>query len=179
MNILVLDMAPLAVQIHVGFAILAIVLGPIALFRKRRDIWHKVIGRMWVLAMFCLAASSFWIHSIRLIGPFSPIHLLSLVTFAGLFFGLRAALQGDVQTHGRTMRALYIQALIGAGIFTFLPGRTMNHLFANGLFGPQIIFAITAAIGLILIAVIWVHPTLSRSLRKARRIPLFIGGSNR
>jgi uncharacterized membrane protein len=179
MNIFVLEMAPMVVQTHVAFAVLAIVLGPIALFRKRRDIWHRITGRLWILAMLCLAGSSFWIHSIRLIGPFSPIHILSIVTLFSLFFGLRAAMRGDALTHGRIMCALYMQALIGAGIFTFLPGRMMNRLFANSLFGPHIVFGLAAAFGAIMIAVIWVHPTLSRSLGSARRIPLFFGGSNR
>jgi uncharacterized membrane protein len=30
--------------------------------------------------MAVVAASSFWIHQMRLVGPFSPIHLLSIFT---------------------------------------------------------------------------------------------------
>ena len=30
--------------------------------------------------MAAVAISSFWIHEIRLVGPFSPIHLLSIFT---------------------------------------------------------------------------------------------------
>ena len=171
MDVTALFAAPIVVQGHVGFAVLATVLGPIALFRKRRDRVHKVTGRIWVLAMLGLVGSSFFIHSIQIIGPFSPIHILSLITLMGLFVALRAVRGGDYVTHGRAMRALYMQALIGAGVFTFLPGRRMNALI--GADNPQTVFAVAAVIGTIAIAVIWFHPMLSRIL--GRRIPLFNG----
>ncbi len=171
MDLTALTDAPIATQGHVGFALLALILGPIALFRKRRDLFHRVAGRVWVLAMLGLSLSSFFIHSIKIIGPFSPIHLLSVTTLIGLFYGFRAALQRNFVAHGRAMRSLYMQALIGAGIFTFLPGRRMNALIKGD--DPQIIFGTAALLGLALIAIIWFHPTLSRAL--GRRIPLFNG----
>ena len=36
--------APFQIQLHVGFAVIAIVLGPIALFRTRRDRIHRITG---------------------------------------------------------------------------------------------------------------------------------------
>lgn len=171
MDITALSMAPIAVQWHVGFAILAVILGPIALFRKRRDAIHKVAGRIWVLAMLGLSGSSFWIQTINLIGPFSPIHILSVVTLIGLFVAVRAIRAGDYLAHGRAMRALYMQALIGAGVFTFLPDRRMNALMGGD--NPQMVFVLATLIGTLAIVVIWFHPTLSRAL--GRRIPLFNG----
>ncbi len=169
MDATALTQAPISVQWHVGFAIMAVFLGPFALFRTRRDWVHKITGRIWVFAMLGASISSFFIHSIGLIGPFSPIHILSVITLIGLFYGVRAARQRNFIAHGRTMRALYIQALIGAGVFTFLPGRRMNALI--GADNPQIVFAFAALIGAVVIAVIWFHPRLSRGL--GRRIPLF------
>lgn len=164
MSITAISEAPLAIQFHVAFALPAALLGPVALLRRRRDLLHRITGRLWILAMLGLAVSSFFVHSIRLIGPFSPIHLLSITTLAGLAYGFRAALRRDFITHGRTMRALYLQALIGAGVFTFLPGRRMNALF--GAENPQLVFWIAASCGLALAALIWFHPTRPR-------IPLF------
>lgn len=172
MDITALTHAPIAVQAHVGFAIMAVFLCPIALFRKKRDLIHKVTGRIWVLAMLGLAGSSFFIHTARTIGPFSPIHILSLVTLMGLFVALRAVRSADYVTHGRAMRALYIQALIGAGVFTFLPGRRMNDLI--GADNPHFAFGAVAMIGAIMIAVVWFHPRLTRVL--GRKIPLFNSG---
>lgn len=171
MDVTALTDAPIAVQAHVGFAALAVILGPIALFRKSRDLIHRGAGRIWVLAMLGLSVTSFFIHSIAMIGPFSPIHILSVTTLIGLFYGFRAARQRNFVAHGRAMRALYMQALIGAGVFTFLPGRRMNALIGGD--NPQAVFATSALIGTIAIAVIWFHPTLSRAL--GRRIPLFNG----
>jgi uncharacterized membrane protein len=143
----------------------------VALFRASRDIWHKVAGRIWVLAMIGLAGSSLFIHEARIIGPFSPIHALSIVTFVGLFMGLRAALRRDFVAHGRAMRALYVQALIIAGVFTFLPGRRMNMLIGGD---PNVVFMAAAAIGVIAGALVWFLPSLRRSLGSGpRRIPLF------
>lgn len=171
MNITALTDAPIAVQWHVTFAILAVMLGPIALFRRQRDMLHRLAGRAWVLAMLGLSISSFFIHSVQIIGPFSPIHILSVTTLIGLFYGIRAALQRDFIAHGRAMRALYMQALIGAGVFTFLPGRRMNALI--GADDPQLVFGAAALIGTAAIALIWFHPTLTGAL--GRRIPLFKG----
>jgi uncharacterized membrane protein len=137
--------APLAIKLHVAFVLPALVLGPVNLFRARRDRWHKLIGRVWVVSMLGLALSSMFIHTIRLIGPFSPIHILSVLTFVGVFRAIHAVRRGDVQSHRRIMRALYAIALIGAGVFTFLPGRRMNLLFVED--APWGIFAVAALVG--------------------------------
>jgi len=44
--------------LHVCAALLALCLGPFALFRTRRDRWHKIAGYVWVLAMIVAAVSS-------------------------------------------------------------------------------------------------------------------------
>jgi uncharacterized membrane protein len=139
--------APLAIKLHVAFVLPALVLGPVNLFRTRRDRWHKRIGRVWVVSMLGLALSSMFIHTIRLIGPFSPIHILSILTFVGVFRAIWAVRRGDVQSHRRIMRALYAIALLGAGVFTFLPGRRMNLLFAGA--EPLLVFAVAALLGVL------------------------------
>ena len=84
--------APLIVQLHVISAVSAVVLGPIALFRRSRDIWHRCAGKLWVGAMFSTAATSFGISAFPVLGPFSPIHVLSLLTIFGLWQGIAATL---------------------------------------------------------------------------------------
>lgn len=79
-----------------------------------------------------VALSSFWIHDIRQIGPFSFIHALSVIVLINLYFGIRAIRLGDIAAHRSSMRWLFYAALIGAGAFTLMPGRDM-HLV---LFGP-------------------------------------------
>lgn len=121
--------APFAVQFHVLCAVTAVVLGPVALLRRSRDIWHRRVGYGWVLTMFGTAVSSFWISDAPLIGPFSPIHGLSVFTVYGLWQGISSARQGNVKAHGANMQALYFWAMGIAGLFTFLPGRRMNTVF--------------------------------------------------
>ena len=64
MDVTALSDAPLAVQCHIGFALPALVLGPIALLRHRRDLVHRLVGRAWVVAMLGLSLSSFFVHSV-------------------------------------------------------------------------------------------------------------------
>jgi len=93
------------------------------------------------------AGSSFWITGFAIIGPFSPIHLLSVLTFLGLWSGLRAAWVGDFQGHAAAMRKMAFWALGIAGALTLLPGRIMHRVllaevemsFATGLIAALMI----------------------------------------
>ena len=40
--------APVYLQLHAATALIALCLGPVALYRKRRNIWHKAIGYVWM-----------------------------------------------------------------------------------------------------------------------------------
>jgi uncharacterized membrane protein len=121
--------APLPIQIHVASAICAVVLGPIVLWRRSRDIWHRRLGYAWVTAMLMTALSSFLISDEPVIGSFSPIHGLSVFTIYGLWQGISAARARDIAAHQGHMRGLYFWAMGVAGLFTFLPGRRMNTVF--------------------------------------------------
>lgn len=124
--------ASLAIQIHTALALCAVVL-TLAIFSIRRGSpAHRILGWSWVVLMTGVALSSFWIFEIRLFGPFSPIHLLSVFVLVQLFSAVRAARTGKVQQHRQTMRGLVFGALVGAGVFTFLPGRTMYQVVLGG-----------------------------------------------
>jgi uncharacterized membrane protein len=136
---------PLVVQAHVVGALLALVLGPLAMLRRRRDFWHKALGYGFVLAMSLTACSAAFIYSLRLIGPFSPIHLLIPLTLYSLWMGVRLARRGEVKAHRAQMASLYWQAIGVAGLFTFLPTRLMNELVFGG--GSWLGFAGVAVVG--------------------------------
>lgn len=121
--------APPHIQIHAISAFLAIIVGPIAILRKRRDRLHKTMGYVWVVSMIVAAASSFLIHSFPLIGPFSPIHLLSILVFWTLWSAISHVRAGRVTEHALAMRSLYWRGLLIAGFLNFLPGRTTNRIF--------------------------------------------------
>ncbi|TIV79071.1 MAG: DUF2306 domain-containing protein, partial [Mesorhizobium sp.] len=87
---------------------------------------HRVMGYAWAALMLVIAVSSFWIQQIRLIGPFSPIHLLSILVLVTAPLAVWYAHTHRVAAHRGAMIKLYVFALIGAGIFTLLPGRIMH-----------------------------------------------------
>ena len=144
--------APPVIQLHAAMAMLALVLGPFALLRRRRDLRHKVLGYAWITAMALTALSSFGIHAMPLIGPFGPIHALSVLTLGSLAYGLRAAIRGNLSAHRKTMQALYLGGLAAAGVFTLWPGRIMNRV----LFGDHAFLAlpVIAALSLVVVAVL-------------------------
>ena len=83
--------------------------------------------------MLFIAASGFWIHEIRLLGLWSPIHLLSILVLVTVPLAVWHAHNHRVKQHRKAMISLYILALIGAGIFTLLPGRVMHEVVFGGV----------------------------------------------
>lgn len=142
-----LDAAPL-VQLHAAGALLSLALGPLVLFRRSRDRWHRIGGYVWIAAMVMTALSSFGIHGFAMVGPFGPIHLLSGFTLVMLALGLRAAIQRRIEAHRRMMQGLYLWSLGVAGLFTLLPGRVMHRV----VFGSDtpLGFALLTALALLI-----------------------------
>ena len=126
-----LDAAP-AIPLHAFAAMGAFVLGIIQLTAPKGTLPHRALGWLWVVLMLVVALSSFWIHEIRLVGPWSPIHLLSIFALAMLVLGVMAARAHNVRRHKITMASIFFGALVIAGLFTFMPGRIMHAV----VFGP-------------------------------------------
>jgi uncharacterized membrane protein len=145
MNFAPLLQASIAIQIHVAAAVAAFALGGFVLFRRKGDRLHRLGGRAWVALMLVVAVSSFFIHTIRLWGMWSPIHLVSIGTMIALGYGVWLIRARNVIGHRNAMRSTYAGSLVVAGIFTFLPGRIMYEVFFEG---PE------PAVGIALMAVI-------------------------
>src|SRR5438105_614195 len=118
--------APPAIQIHAFAAIAAFAVGLVQLIAAKGTIPHRLIGWSWVLLMLIVAVSSLFIHTIRLWGPWSPIHLLSILVLATLPLAVLHARRHDIAQHRMAMLMLFTGALVIAGGFTFLPGRIMH-----------------------------------------------------
>lgn len=121
-----------AVQVHAFAAFAAFGLGAAQLAAPKGTVTHRVMGWLWVGLMGLIAGSSLLIHEIRLVGPWSPIHLLSLQVLATLPFAVLAGRRGDVERHRRYMRNMFLGALVVAGLFTLLPGRIMHQVLFGG-----------------------------------------------
>jgi uncharacterized membrane protein len=122
-----IDAAP-AIPVHAFAAMAAFVLGLVQFAAPKGTLPHRAVGWIWVALMAAVAISSFWIHQLRLIGPFSPIHLLSIFTLVILPLAVWKAHSHQVRAHRRTMIALFCGALVVAGLFTLLPGRIMHEV---------------------------------------------------
>jgi uncharacterized membrane protein len=120
-----LDAAP-AIPLHALAAMAAFVLGLVQFAAPKDTLPHRTIGWIWVLLMASVAVSSFWIHQIRLVGPWSPVHLLSIFTLVMLPLAVWRAHTHRVADHRLIMVSLFIGALVIAGLFTLLPGRIMH-----------------------------------------------------
>jgi len=126
-----LDAAP-AIPVHAFAAMTAFLLGVVQLAAPKDTLPHRTLGWIWVGLMVSVAFSSFWIHQIRLLGPWSPIHLLSIFTLVTLPLGVWMAHRHRVTDHRRIMILIFSGALVIAGLFTLIPRRIMHTV----LFSP-------------------------------------------
>jgi uncharacterized membrane protein len=120
-----------AIQLHAFAAMAAFALGIVQLSAPKGTIPHRTIGWVWVLLVLVVSVSAFFIHSIRLWGPWSPIHLLAIFTLITLPIAVLNARRHNVKQHRLAMLSIFFGALVIAGLFTFVPGRIM-HAVAFG-----------------------------------------------
>ncbi len=144
--------APIAVQVHMIAATTALGLTPVMFLRKRRDRLHKAFGYMWMSNMVIAALSSFAIMEIRVIGPFSPIHILSVVTLWGVWQAIALIRARNISGHRATLGHIAFWGLGVAGALSFLPGRTMSRMFFAEApetgFAAVVVAAILLGVGL-------------------------------
>lgn len=121
--------AGIAIQVRAVAAIAALCLGIVQFAAPKGTLPHRSLGWIWVFLMLLVAASSLWIHEVRLLGPWSPIHLISLWVLGGLPFAVIAARRHHIDSHRRAMIGFFSGGLLLAGALTFLPGRLMTKIF--------------------------------------------------
>lgn len=132
---------------HATGASLALVLGGYQLWRTPRgDVTHRMLGRVWVVAMYWTVLSSFFIKRLNP-GHYSWIHLLSIWTFISLTTGIWAALRGRIDTHRGWMIGSYC-GLVGAFIGAVaVPDRDVPQLVVH----RPVVFTL-AVIGIVIAA---------------------------
>ncbi len=121
-----------AIQLHAFAAMTAFALGIVQLSAPKGTLPHRALGWIWVVLMLAVAISAFWIHTIRLWGPWSPIHLLAIFTLIMLPIAVLHARRHRVLQHRIAMLSIFFGALVIAGAFTLVPGRIMHAV----VFGP-------------------------------------------
>lgn len=131
----------LEIQIHWVTAILSFFTGLIVLLLPKGTPFHKLMGRIYVLAMVATAFAGFFIRTADEVQGWAYlslkgmtwIHLFIPVTLIGLGMAIWNIKKGNVKEHKSWMLATFLGALVITGAFTFLPGRRMHLLF----FGPE------------------------------------------
>src|SRR5262245_53665102 len=123
--------APLAIQLHAFAAMSAFALGLVQFSAPKGTLRHRTVGFIWLARMLTVAISSFWIHEIRLMGPWSPIHLISIYVLIMIPVAIYYARNHNVRGHSRTVIGMFLGGLVIAGLFTLVPGRIM-HAVAFG-----------------------------------------------
>ncbi len=142
----------LMITLHALGASLALLLGPVNLYRTPPgDRLHRRVGRVWVIAMYWTAASSFLIRQLNH-GAFSWLHGLSAFTLVTLTIGLWAAMSGRIDLHRGMMRGTYIGvvgAFIGAVV---VPQRDIPQLAVHQ---PFVLLAAVLSLVGVAVAVVW------------------------
>ena len=132
-----LDHLSPAVLIHLFLALGALVLGPLALRARKGSRLHRGAGYAWVTLMLGAALSSVFIRDFRLpnVAGYTPIHILTVVTIAGVSTALVAIARRNVQAHRKAMLRAYVGGCIVAGAFALMPGRYLGSLLWHHTLG--------------------------------------------
>src|SRR3954465_6904775 len=87
------------IRVHAVAAMAAFLLGVFQLMSVKGSRAHRTVGWLWVGLMVEVALSSLFINTTCTFGPFSWIHLLTLVTLVTLPFAVLAARRHQVSRH--------------------------------------------------------------------------------
>jgi uncharacterized membrane protein len=121
---------PAVVWSHIATILLAIVLTPVMLLRRRGDRLHRRLGWVWAGSMALTAMLTFWIRGLNQ-GSLSLIHILSAWTLVQVPLIVWSARTHDHRKHRNSVRGMVTGALLIAGIFTF----PFDRLLGRWLFG--------------------------------------------
>ena len=115
-------------RIHLLAMLAALGLGAALMTGVKGRRMHRILGWMFAVVMLVGVLASLFVRSL-IPGSFSPIHILSAATLVFLPLAVIAARRHDVAAHRRRMTNIFYFGLLGAGLFTFVPGRLMWRLF--------------------------------------------------
>jgi len=110
----------------------AFVLGLVQFAAPKGTLPHRTLGWLWAGLMYTVAISGFFIHEIRLWGPWSPIHFLTLPTLILVPVALWQARKHRARSHGFHMLGVFVGGLVLTGALAFLPGRIMAEVLLGG-----------------------------------------------
>lgn len=141
------------ITLHALAATYVLLLGPLQILRRRRDLAHRLVGVTWVAAILIVCVSSFWIAP----DGFSWLHGLSiwtLVCMVAAILGIRA---GQVSVHRGFMIGSYVGTLSAFAFAALVPVRLIPQLLRSD---PLIAVLTVLGVGIL---VLLVHVRVVRS----------------
>ena len=158
----------LLITLHAIAAGYALLFGAVNLLRRNKgSAAHKILGRIWAVAMYVVVLTSFGIRTID--GGFNWLHALSVLTFCTLTMGLWSVRRGNIRAHQRFMTGSYF-GLVGAFIgVVAVPDRRLPQMAIHDLAGLTLwVAALALTAGLTVAGLMQLRPkqVLSPSSRK-------------
>ncbi len=106
------------IKVHIGIAMLSLLLGILNFCVNRKSPIHRYIGMIWILATLFTVFSSFIIREMNN-NQFSILHLFSVWTFLVVMLGLFMLKKKRYDIHGKMMLSV-ISGTLFAGLFSVL-----------------------------------------------------------
>src|SRR5690625_3508778 len=150
------------IALHAIAASYVLLLGPVNIFRRRRDRAHRVIGYSWAGMMVVTCLSSFGIFGDE---GFSWLHGLSAYTLFSVGAGVWSVLNGNRLAHRYNMVGAYLGTAIAFGFAALIPQRRIPRFASDDPLGLALfaLLIVATAAGFIL-AVLGRNRTVARSL---------------
>jgi uncharacterized membrane protein len=114
-----------ALATHLVTALIALPLGAWILYFPKGTPRHKLLGKIWVVAMLITAFASCFIQSW---GKLSFIHFFSVWTPISITMAIYYIRKGEVKKHLEYMRGTYMGLVIAGVLAVALPGRFLWRL---------------------------------------------------
>lgn len=135
------------IAVHAVAASYSLLFGAFQLLRKTKGgKLHKIIGRIWVAAMYLVCFTSFGIQTLN--GGLSWLHGLSLLTIVTVSIGFWSAIKRKIPAHKSFMTGSYF-GVLGAFVGVIaVPSRRIPSMAVENPFGLALwvsILALTAA----------------------------------
>jgi len=138
----------LLIATHAFAALTSLIVGGWQLFLSKKGSGaHRIVGRVWVGAMYYVAVTSFWIQEIRP-GHFSALHILSIVTIVTVPIGLVSAMRGNIAAHLGNMTGNWIGLCFAFVFAVVIPERHLPQFVMNEPIG-----AVGAALAVIVTSI--------------------------
>lgn len=150
------------ITVHALAAAYVLLLGPLQILRRRRDLAHRLLGATWVAAILVVCVSSFWIAP----DGFTWLHGLSIWTLVCMVAAIAGIRTGNVEIHRGFMVGSYLGTLAAFAFAALVPVRLIPQLLRSE---PLVVMTTAAGVAaVVLVLHLGVVRATARRERRAR-----------